>query len=330
MPRPKRIEYEGAWYHVMNRGASKKSIFHSYDDRDYFLKLLGQVNDQWNLQAHAYCLMTNHYHLLVHTPNLGLSESMRHLSSMYTMRYNKKYKRDGALFRGRFKSILLDRDDCASAILRYIHQNPVKAGLCKKVESYRWSSHRAYLNEKNKPSFLYTDEILKDFAKSSSKARRKLHEFVIGRESKYFINSIEGPRPLSVMGSQGFRDWIKDNYLDKVKKDKLISTARSNKRPEIKPKQMLSYVSSEFSVSKKSIMENKSGSIANIPRLTYLYLLHKMAGFTHNEISEIIKSGNKASVAQNIYRFSRRLEEDEELGERIKGMKGNLLSNVKA
>ncbi|MFH1728473.1 MAG: transposase, partial [Pseudomonadota bacterium] len=89
MPRPPRIEYDGAWYHLMNRGGSRKNIFHDDNDKNYFLKLLEEVKEQWNFQCHGYCLMSNHYHLLIHTPNSGLSESMRHLSSMYTMRYNK-------------------------------------------------------------------------------------------------------------------------------------------------------------------------------------------------------------------------------------------------
>ncbi|MFH1727136.1 MAG: transposase, partial [Pseudomonadota bacterium] len=286
--------------------------------------------EQWNFQCHGYCLMSNHYHLLIHTPNSGLSESMRHLSSMYTMRYNKKYLKDGPLFRGRFKSILLDRESSVLPILRCIHRNPVKAGLSKTVLTYRWSSHRAYMNKNEEPSFLYTNELLLDFAKSYSKARRKMHDFVLLGESKDFLHSIEGKHPVSMMGSGHFKDWVKNNFLEKVAKDRLIPATRNNKRPRINPKNMLLQVQSEFNISKQEILKSRVGSQPNIPKQAYLYLLHKIAGLTHAEIADIVKTGNKASVAQCIYRFVLKMEKEKELKERILCIKGNLLSNVKA
>lgn len=108
MSRPLRIQYEGAMYHVMNRGACRQPIFSSNKHREIFLELLAEIVQIFKIEIHAYCLMDNHYHLLIQTPFANLSKAMRHLNSVYTIRYNKMDGKDGALFRGRFKSNLVE------------------------------------------------------------------------------------------------------------------------------------------------------------------------------------------------------------------------------
>ena len=107
MSRPLRIEYPGAWYHVMNRGNNFQKIFLDDADKKQFLKLLGETCEMWKIRVHAYCLMDNHYHVLIETPVIGLSRAMRHLNGIYTQRFNRKNKRDGVLFRGRYRAILV-------------------------------------------------------------------------------------------------------------------------------------------------------------------------------------------------------------------------------
>ena len=117
MARPLRIEYPDAWYHVMNRGRRAETIFS--DDKDYlaFTELLKETSEMWNIRVAAYCLMPNHYHILVQTPEANLSRSMRHLNGVYTQRYNSRHRCDGRLFRGRYKSILIDTDSTLSSIM---------------------------------------------------------------------------------------------------------------------------------------------------------------------------------------------------------------------
>lgn len=117
MSRPLRIVYEGAWYHVMNRGAGRRTIFHSDTYRQLFLALLGEITQTFGVEVHAYCLMDNHYHLLLHTPRANLSAAMRHLQRLYTQRHNRMEQTDGPLFRGRFKAILVDADHYLSSNL---------------------------------------------------------------------------------------------------------------------------------------------------------------------------------------------------------------------
>ena len=126
MSRPLRLEFPGAWYHVMNRGLARQTVFHDSDCYGAFLDGLADANDRFNLKIHAYCLMGNHYHLLVHTPLGNLSRAMRHINGVYTQRYNRMLGRDGPLFRGRYKAILVDADRYLLSVSRYIHRNSIE------------------------------------------------------------------------------------------------------------------------------------------------------------------------------------------------------------
>jgi REP-associated tyrosine transposase len=160
MPRPTRIEYEGAFHHVMNRGRNQQTIFHDESYFIEFLKTLKEVSEQFDAIIHAYCLMTNHYHLLIETPKANLSRIMQHINGVYTQRYNRLRKGDGPLFRGRYKSVLVDEDSYLLQLSRYIHRNPleVKRKMVVRLEDYRWSSYPAYINQSPSPDWLYRDK----------------------------------------------------------------------------------------------------------------------------------------------------------------------------
>lgn len=136
MTRALRVEYPGAWYHVMNRGAARQNVFHKLKDFNSLLELIEEVVMRYGIEVHAYCLMSNHYHLLIRTLVTNLSRAMRHLNGLYTQRYNRSRQIDGPLFRGRFKSILVDADCYLLQLSRYIHLNPVVAMITQKPEEY--------------------------------------------------------------------------------------------------------------------------------------------------------------------------------------------------
>jgi len=140
MARPLRLEFAGALYHVTSRGNERKPIYFEEADFELFLNILGQVCEQHNWVIHAFCLMTNHYHLLVETPDANLSKGMRQLNGVYTQAINRRYRRVGHLFQGRYKAILVDKDAYLLELSRYIILNPIRAKMVDSLEEWPWSS----------------------------------------------------------------------------------------------------------------------------------------------------------------------------------------------
>ena len=143
MSRPLRIEYPGALYHITSRGNAKMPIFDDDEDRECFIVILGDVVKRFNWVVNAYCMMDNHYHLLVETVDGILSKGMRHLNGVYTQYFNRRHDRVGHIFQGRFKSILVNRESHLLELCRYVVLNPMRAGIVKRMDQYRWSSYRA-------------------------------------------------------------------------------------------------------------------------------------------------------------------------------------------
>jgi len=163
MGRLQRIKYSGAWYHVMNRGAGRKKI---YDDEEHyllFLSILEEITKKFKVKVHTYCLMSNHYHLLLQTMEPNLDIVMKYISGSYTKTYNKWNDSDGPIFRGRYHAKLVDSDLYLIHLSRYIHLNPVEAGITAKPEDYEWSSYAAYLKTVKRPSWICYDIINKWF-----------------------------------------------------------------------------------------------------------------------------------------------------------------------
>ncbi len=155
MARPLRIEYDGALYHITSRGNERKDIYHSTGDKEKFLEIVEEAYKRFKVVIYAYCLMTNHYHLLMETPKANLSRCMQYINSVYTTHFNRKRKRSGHLFQGRYKGFLVEEVSYLTKLSRYIHLNPIRANMAKSPEDFEWSSYRYYVNEKDqKPIFL--------------------------------------------------------------------------------------------------------------------------------------------------------------------------------
>jgi REP element-mobilizing transposase RayT len=238
MARPLRIEYPGAFYHVMARGNEKKPIFYKSRDRQMFLDWLERAREKFGFWVHAYALLENHYHLYMETPQPNLSRILHYLNSGYTQWFNRVYTRVGHLFQGRYKALLVDRDAYSLELTRYIHLNPVTAGLCSAPESFPWSSYPAYLGLVRKPPFLRTDWILDQFGDSQIHALRAFETFTWeGLQRKK--QPLEPPIwAEAVIGSSPFIQWVKDTYLTSRQTDKpdpdlpLLKKAKNRATPE--------------------------------------------------------------------------------------------------
>jgi len=178
MARPLRIQFPGALYHVTSRGDKKEKIFEDDRDREAFLKILASVVEQCNWLCHAYCLMDNHYHLLVETPDGNLSYGMRQLNGVYTQRYNRAHHTVGHLLQGRYKAIVVEKDTYLLEVSRYMVLNPVRAQLVTYPWEWNWSSYLATASIRKPSGSVSTDWILSQFSKNKKRAQQAYREFV--------------------------------------------------------------------------------------------------------------------------------------------------------
>lgn len=213
MARPLRIEYPGAFYHVTSRGNERKDIFKSNTDREMFLSYLASAQEKYEAVVHAYCLMSNHYHLMIETPQGNLSQIMKYINSSYTNFFNIKRKRTGHLLQGRYKAILVEADAYAAELSRYIHLNPVRAGMVRSPEEYRWSSY-SYYTERCAPSWLKTGFILGYFGTDPTQSRKDYRNYVIEKVNGGYIDPLAGVVASTILGSEDFVRRIKENELD--------------------------------------------------------------------------------------------------------------------
>ena len=198
MARPVRVEFAGAVYHVMARGNERKAIYRDGQDRGRFLETLAEMVERYGVSLHAYCLMDNHYHLLLETPRANLSRAVGWLQVTYTVRFNRRHRRSGHLFQGRFKAQVVEADTYAQGLVEYIHLNPVRprrkgqpiaADRAAALGAYRWSSHRVYAGlERKRPAWL-CQQWLRYWGAEPSTARRQYHRSI----ARWFDGDVKSP-----------------------------------------------------------------------------------------------------------------------------------------
>ena len=285
MARPIRIEYPGAFYHVISRGNERRAVFREEIDYELFLSTLEEASDRFDVLVHAYCLMSNHLHLLIQTQDSNLSQFMKRLLGVYTIRFNRRHKRYGHLFQGRYKACLIDQDSYFLQLSRYIHLNPVKAKLSDYPEKYRWSSMRFFLRDDG-PSFLH-----KKFTLESFNSPRAYRVFV--KEGMSQKDDLPKPMAGCILGSESF---IK-NFMKHIQKhkDRDVSGKRDLYRLSIPKLQQL---------------------ICDKDRSFQMYCLWKYGRLTQRKIGELF-SRTHAAVSQNIYRFGARIGKEKGLRQEL-------------
>jgi REP element-mobilizing transposase RayT len=178
MARPLRLEFPGALYHVTARGDRRDAIYLEERDQRFFVRLLGQTCERMNWECYAYCLMTNHYHLVVETADGNLSRGMRHLNGVYTQKFNFHHDQVGHVFQGRYQAILVDRDAYLLELARYVVLNPVRAGLARSAGQWPWSSYRATVALSPCPDWLAAEKILRLFGQSGPHSIAAYSQFI--------------------------------------------------------------------------------------------------------------------------------------------------------
>ncbi len=238
MARPLRIEYSGALYHVTSRGNAQQDIYLSDDDRRQFLTLLSNVCERHQWYCHAYCLMSNHYHLLIETQTPTLSKGMKYLNGSYTQYFNRNHQRVGHVFQGRFKAIMLEAESYLLELCRYIVLNPVRAQMVRSAKDWPWSSYRATAGMTKPVNALTTDWVLGCFSKQKKRAIKGYRLFVSEGRNQ--------PSPWKALKNQvflGSDEFVEDTQNKLKEEHSLVDIPRSQK---LTPSQPLTYYLAEY------------------------------------------------------------------------------------
>jgi putative transposase len=323
MARPLRIQYPSAVYHITCRGNDRKNIFSDNTDRNKMIEILAESAKTYKVKLFSYVLMDNHFHLLMETQNGNLSEFMRQFNIRYTGYYNRRHKRIGHLYQGRYKSILVDKEAYLSVLSRYIHLNPVKVkGMLKlpiderikKLKGYPWSSLHGYLNGKRRLSFIDYGMVLGEYGGETETAREKYKELLYAELSKGadMKDKIIGQ---SLIGRAEFIEWVKEEFIDKDK---------SKEIPAVK--EIHCYDSVEGIMGAiKEVTGNSPDDLKKekgVYRQIAMDLLYRVGGLKGEEIGKIFGVGY-TSVSQERRRLVKKMQGDKRLREifvRIEGL----------
>lgn len=298
MARPVRVQYPNALYHVMNRGLERRPTFLDESDHERFLALLEDVAQRWQVAVYAYCCMTTHYHLLLQTPLGNLARVMRHLDGLYTQRFNRARDRDGPLFRGRYRALLVEAETYLLQVVRYIHLNPVKTGLVEDPGAYPWSSHRLY-RLATPPPWLAQTHVLASFPDLQA-----FEQFVAEGNERSLEEFYRRPRQSPVLGSPDF-----------------ISAALARTRPSLEHPRaertpqfpsidaLMEAVCERLGVSHDVLLRTQRGR-RNVPRSFAMYLASRYAGFSHPDICRAFGVSRPSTVSQACQRARAVLAKD--------------------
>ena len=310
MARALRIQYPGAYYHVTSRGNERKAIFKHKGDRESFLLYLKSAYLRYGAVIHVYCLMNNHYHLLIETPKGNLSQIMRHINGAYTTYFNVKHKRAGHLFQGRYKAILVEADAYAGELSRYIHLNPVRARIVNMPDQHKWSSYQYYTVKKKKPEWLRVDFILNYFGGELKSSKKKYKDFVLARISGEYDSPLKEVFASTFLGDEDFIERITEKYLKRKNDYKNLPALREIKKT----------CSIESIYKQVKILLDDSDSVA---RKVTIYLCHKYSGASLNEIgAQFGISDSGVSLAS--HRFSETLKGSRRLRKKIREIHSQL------
>lgn len=314
MSRPLRLEFEGAVYHVTSRGNERAAIFRDDADREKFLEIVASIVDRQRWLLHAYCLMGNHYHLLVETPRGNLSSGMQRLNGRYTQLFNRRHRRAGHVLEGRYKAIHVEKEAHLLELCRYVVLNPVRARLVERPEDWRWSSYRMTAGRTGLPKWLEVEWTLSRFGRKRSLACTAYRNFVAeGRGAR---------SPLLDVTRQVFLGG--ESFLDEM--DSRLKGHRWGEdipAPQKTPSwtglnAICKAVAAEFGVAESALSRKRGGD----DKMAAIYLAWRLTGKTGAEIGEAfgikparvsnivseVDGGRRPALARRLRRLAKEME----------------------
>lgn len=298
MVRQRRIHIPGSYYHIMLRGNDKQKIFFDDHDRYYMLKLIREGVESYQHKLNAFCLMSNHIHLLVQASHIPFSKIIHNLAFRYCLEINKRYEKVGHLFQGRFKSIILDRRVYFLKLLRYIHMNPVRAKMVKSADDYRWSSHRAYLGKEVIP-WLNIEDGLSEFDSVLGNARKLYYEYILQTQTEEELNELR----------LDFKDGYilgKDDFLDKIR---IIAEKQSQQNVTLQ--QIVESACEIFDTEKtKLCSKSQERKLSNVRGA--IVMIAQESGISLEEVALFFERDSSTLCSLN-KRFTKKVQEDTDL-----------------
>lgn len=289
----------------MNRGRRREDIFLQPDDFAAFLKIVRESAERWNVNIAAYCLMSNHYHLLLQTPQGNLARCMRHINGVYTQHFNRSHQQDGQLFRGRYKAVLIEADSHLLEVMRYIHRNPLNASLVQHLDDYPWSSHAGYLSSAKQWDWLERETLLTMLSQAKSKRKQAYHDFVCQGEPQKNSAFYAMKKLPTLLGGEAFKEWIKNRFADSVKQ-KDVPEARILATT---PQEIIAEVCAYYGVKESCLRSSRRGS-ENLPRDIAIYLVRRTSRMTLSEIGAAFDFANDSTVSSAAERIKIRMIKD--------------------
>jgi REP element-mobilizing transposase RayT len=286
----------------MNRARKGQKAFNNVEDHNCFIDIVKDASEIFNLKVSAYCLMSNHYHLLVQTPDANLSRCMRHINGIFTQRYNARNGYDGTLFRGRYKSILIDADSYLLELVRYIHRNPLRAGLVDKLGDYEWSSHKGYVSKAKEWEWLHKKFILDIFSTDKKLQIAAYKRYVSLEESEDLSKYYSKKNTPSIIGREDFVNSIKKRFSKKKKEteipesEKLCPEAVDIKRA----------VCAHYEIKEADLLKSQRG-LENEPRDLAIYMLRMIRAERLTEIGKEFNLSHYSSVSTAVDRARRKM-----------------------
>jgi REP element-mobilizing transposase RayT len=315
MARQLRIEFSGAFYHITSRGNDKRAIFLCDRDRERFLEALRAAYEKFHAVIHVYCLMENHFHLMLETPLANLSKTMHFINTSYTVYFNQAHEKTGHLFQGRFKAILIDADTYAQELSRYIHLNPVRSGIVKAPERYPWSSYRDYIGLRKAPLWIETGFVLRYFGKKASDAQNRYIDFVLSVIDKKPKSPLANIKNSVVLGSNNFVERVKKNLRSEIKSDRELPALKG-----LRTRPTMEQIRTEV---EKVLGRNKKYS-----KKLIIFLCHKHTDKKLDEIGAHFEM-NGPAIFQICHRMREAISKDIHLGKLTKEIENEIfLLNV--
>ena len=293
MARPLRIEYPGAWYHFTSRGNERNCIFKDDTDRNKFLSILKDSLERYMVRLHGYVLMENHFHLVLHTLSGNLNRFAQRFNTAYTVYYNRRHKRSGHLYQGRYKAILVEKEPYLLALSRYIHLNPVKIKEIKKLpisgqieclRNYQWSSNLGYGFLRYRNDFMCYGDVLEYTGGDNKYGRKSYREFVEEGLLQNVGSPFEGIKGQVVLGESGFMNWLYEKILKNAKPDKTEQSKSRVLVKEILQEFIIDTVCKVFEVEKAELLKRRT--VFREARMVYIDLCCKYR-LLHKSLKEI-------------------------------------------